>query len=184
MFESNVMNMSDAGKTLQSAQPNWYALYVKSRHEYITQAELIQKNINNFLPSVNRMQQWKDRKKLVTFPLFPGYLFVFVKPYAEEYLRVLKTRGAVNLLSLEPGRPTPVPEDEINSLRIMVESGEELDIFPHLKEGSRVRVKKGPLTGAVGTLKARDNQHIFVVNIDILGRGVGVKIYADDIEAD
>ena len=178
------MNVSDGGGTTLIPQPSWYALYVKSRHEYITQAELIRKNINNFLPSVNRMQQWKDRKKLVTFPLFPGYLFVYVRPSAEEYLRVLKTRGAVNLLSLEPGRPTPVPDDEINSLRIMVESGQDLDIFPHLKEGARVRVKKGPLSGAVGTLKARDSQHIFVVNIDILGRGVGVKIYADDIEAD
>lgn len=176
--------MPDGSNSAQGTQPNWYALYVKSRHEYIAQAELIRKNINNFLPSVNRMQLWKDRKKMVTFPLFPGYLFVFVRPHAEEYLRVLKTRGAVNILSLEPGRPTPVPEDEINSLRIMVESGQELDIFPSLKEGTRVRVRKGPLTGAVGTLKARDSQQIFIVNIDILGRGVGVKIYADDIEAD
>lgn len=118
------------------------------------------------------------------FPLFPGYLFVYLQPDHEEYIKVLRTRGAVNLLSLEPGLPTPVSLDEINSLRILINSGEEFDIFPHLKEGSRVRVTKGPLSGAVGTLRKREDQHMFIVNIDILGRSVGVRIYADDIEPD
>ena len=54
----------------------WYALYVKSRHEYVTQGELVQKGIDTFLPSVKKLRQWKDRKKSVDFPLFPGYLFV------------------------------------------------------------------------------------------------------------
>ena len=184
MFEANAVNMSGGDNASVGAQANWYALYVKSRHEYITQAELIRKNINNFLPSVNRMRQWKDRKKMVTFPLFPGYLFVYIKPYTEECVRVLKTRGAVNLLSLEPGRPTPVPDEEIDSLRILIESGQEFDVFPHIKEGTRVRVKKGPLNGAIGTLRNKEERHLFVVNIDILGRSVGVKIYAEDIEAD
>jgi transcription antitermination factor NusG len=163
---------------------NWYALYVKSRHEFIAQAELIHKGINNFLPSARKLSQWKDRKKNIEFPLFPGYLFVFIQAYTEDYLKVLKTRGVVNLLSLEPGAPTPIPQEEIDSLRILIESGQNIDIFPQLKEGARVRVKKGPLSGAIGTVVERDEQHLFVVNIDILGRSVGVKIYADDIEVD
>jgi transcription termination/antitermination protein NusG len=166
-----------------SVNQNWYALYVRSRHEFVTQSELIRKGINNFLPSVKRLSQWKDRRKLVESPLFPGYIFVYIQAYAEEYIRVLKTRGAVNLISLEPGIPAPVSPDEINSLRLLIESGQELDIFPDLKKGTRVRVKKGPLAGAVGTLKDREDQYIFIVNIDLLGRSVGVKIYADDIEA-
>jgi transcriptional antiterminator NusG len=163
---------------------NWYALHVRSRHEFITQSELIRKGINNFLPSVTRLSQWKDRRKRVEAPLFPGYLFVCVRAYAEEYIRVLKTRGAVNLISLEPGQPTPVSPDEINSLRLLLASGREFDIFPDLKEGARVVVKRGPLAGAVGTLKGKEDQYFFIVNIDILGRSIGVKIYADDIEPD
>ena len=166
-----------------SVNQNWYALYVKSRHEFITQSELIRKGINNFLPSVKRLSQWKDRRKLVESPLFPGYLFVYIQAYAEEYLRVLKTRGAVNLISLEPCLPTPVSPDEINSLRLLLESGQEFDIFPELKKGTRVRVKRGPLAGAVGTLNDREDQYVFIVNVDLLGRSIGVKIYADDIEA-
>lgn len=163
---------------------NWYALYVKSRHEFVTQGELVRKGVNTFLPTVKKLRQWKDRKKCVELPLFPGYLFVYMQPFAEGFISVLRTRGAVNLLTAEPGVPSPVPDEEINSLMILLASGQEIDIYPELRAGTRVRVKKGPLQGAVGTLENREGQYKFLVNIDMLGRSVGVMIDADDIEAE
>lgn len=162
---------------------NWYALYVKSRHEFVAHNELIRKDVTTFLPSVKRLREWKDRKKWVEFPLFPGYLFIHIKPSPEDIISVLKTRGAVNLLSSEPGYPTPVSPEEINSLQMMIDSGKDIDIFPHLKEGARVRVKKGPLQGAEGRLERKEDQYLFLVNVELLGRSIGVRLNADDIEA-
>lgn len=162
---------------------NWYALYVKSRHEYVTQGELMRKGIETFLPSVKRLRYWKDRKKLIDFPLFPGYLFVSISASPEAYINVLRTRGAVSLLSTEAGCPTPVAPEEIHSLRLIIESGQELDIYPHLKEGTMIKVKRGPLQGAEGIIKNKLGQYIFLVNIDIMGRSVGVKIHAEDIDS-
>lgn len=45
-----------------------------------------------------------------------------------------------------------------------------------------VRVKRGPLKGAEGTLALKGEKQRFIVNIGILGRSVGVGILADDIE--
>ncbi len=160
----------------------WYALYVKSRHEYVTQGELVQKGMETFLPSVKKLRQWKDRKKFIDFPLFPGYLFVYMHENPEEYINVLKTRGAVRFLSAGMTCPTPVSSEEINTLRLLIESGEPLDVYPHLKKGNPVRVRRGPLSGAVGVIDNKVDQYIFMVNVDILGRCVGVNIYADDIE--
>ena len=162
---------------------NWYVLYVKSRHEFVANDELMKKDIATFLPSVRRLREWKDRKKWVDFPLFPGYLFVHIQPRPESMLSVLKTRGAVNILSAEPGHPSPVSPDEITSLQLLIESGRDIDIYPHLKEGTRVRVKRGPLQGAEGTLESKEDQYMFLVNVELLGRSIGVKMYADDIEA-
>lgn len=162
---------------------NWFALYVKSRHEFLTAFELKRKGIETFLPSVKKISQWKDRKKLVEFPLFPGYIFVHTSPCYETFLEVLKTKGAVTFVSLAHGTPTPVPNEDINSLKLIIESGQEIDIYPTLKEGTKIRIRKGPLAGAEGILKSKENQHLFLVNIDILGRSVGVKLYADVIEA-
>jgi transcriptional antiterminator NusG len=160
----------------------WFALYVKSRHEYVTSEELKKKEIDTFLPSVKRWRQWKDRKMLVDFPLFPGYLFVHVRPDSKNFISVLKTRGAVALISSQPGSPTPVADEEIDSLRVLIASGKDLDIYPHLKEGDRVRIKGGPLKGAEGVLLGKGNQYMFLVNINLLGRSVGLNVYADDIE--
>lgn len=162
---------------------NWYAVYVKSRHEFVARGELMKKGIETFLPVAKKLSQWKDRRKMIEFPLFPSYIFVCIPPRPDAFLDVLKTRGAVCMISLKPGNPTPVNDEEISSLRILLDSGEEFDIYPHLKEGDRVRVRKGPLKGAEGTLEVKNDQYMFLVNIDLLGRSIGVNIYADDIEA-
>lgn len=161
---------------------NWYVLRVRSRHEFVTHSELLRKGISSYLPTVRKMSQWKDRKKLVEFPLFPGYIFTSIDVNSQEYYSTLKTKGAVNILSLAAGEPAPVPCDEIDSLRILVESGEELDIYPHLKEGAKVLVKRGLLKGAKGVLTRKENLCMFSVDIVMLGKSVGAKVLADDVE--
>jgi transcription elongation factor/antiterminator RfaH len=182
--------INDTGYLTQSLCSNhvslnreWYALYVKSRHEFTTEEELKRRGIETYLPSVTRVRQWSDRKKQVISPLFPGYLFVSIFPNPEEYLRVLKTRGAVTFISLQPGYPTSVSPEEIQSLKMLIESGEEIDIYPHFKEGERVRIKRGPLTGAEGVLKKKEDRYYFLVNIELLGRSVGINVQGDEIEA-
>ena len=162
---------------------NWYAINVKSRHEFVAQGELSRKKIDTFLPTVNRTRQWKDRKKHVDFPVFPGYLFVWLPSLQEAFLSVLRTRGVVTLLSSQPGCPTPIPDDEIRSLILLLQSKQDFDIYPHLKAGTPVRITRGPLQGAMGILEKKEDGHMFIVSVDLLGRSVGVKIYAEDIEA-
>lgn len=162
---------------------SWYALYVKSRHEFVTRGELVKKGIETFLPVARRLRQWRDRKRWIEFPVFPGYLFIHIPNRPDAFLTILKTRGAIHILSLEPGHPTPVATEEMDSLRLLMESGKEFDVYPGLKEGDRVRVKKGPLAGAEGTLTVKNDQCMFLVNIELLGRSIGVDIFADDIEA-
>jgi transcription antitermination factor NusG len=162
---------------------NWYALYVKSRHEFTVCNELKRKGIDVFLPLIKKLNQWKDRKKHVEFPLFPGYLFVNIVPEPEEFSKVIKTRGTVTFVSLTSGRPTPVAAKEINSLKIILENRNGVDVYPNLKEGSPVRVRRGIFQGAEGFLEKKDNQCVFVVSIKLLGRSVGVQIHGDDLEA-
>jgi transcription antitermination factor NusG len=162
---------------------NWYALHVKPRHEFATNSELTRKGIVTCLPAVTKLRQWKDRKKLVDFPLFPGYLFVCVEPCHEDFNRVLRTPGSLTLLSTVPGTPTPIPPHEIHSLMLLMKNAEDIDVYPHLTPGSRVRVRRGIFTGAEGVLLKKENHLLFVVSIDILSRSVGVRMYADDLEA-
>jgi transcription antitermination factor NusG len=168
---------------MATTEPNWYALSVKSRHEFTVYGELINKGIESFLPSIMRVRQWKDRKKRVEFPLFPGYVFVSITPDPEAFLSVVKTRGTVRFISLEPGHPTPMDVEEINALKIVLAHGAELDVFPGLKQGDRVRVKSGIFQGAEGILEKKKDHHMLLISMELLGRSVGVKIAADEVEA-
>lgn len=162
---------------------HWYAIYVRSRHESVAYGQLQHKGVESYLPVIKRIRQWKDRKKFVEFPLFPGYLFVRVNPRPSEFVNVLRARGVVSLVCGALGAPLPVPDLEIDSLRIMVENGSGLDIYPSLQEGLRVHVVRGPLAGTVGVIVGKEDGYLLAVNINILGRSIAVKILAEDVEA-
>lgn len=160
----------------------WYAIYVKSRHEFKVFERLTKAGISAFLPAVERLRKWKDRKKLVKFPLFPGYLFVYMEKSYDMMLRVLKTPGVVNFLKNSSGEPEVVPEEQIIPLKKAIENKKEIDPYPYLKEGQRVRIKRGPLEGVTGILKKKEGQHYLILSIHILQRAVSVKIDASEVE--
>jgi hypothetical protein len=50
----------------------WYAIWTRSRHEQMVREQLERKGYQAFLPTVARWSRWKDRKKKIDWPLFPG----------------------------------------------------------------------------------------------------------------
>lgn len=160
----------------------WYVIHVRSRHEFKVLERLTETGIDAFLPVMERLNRWKDRKKLVRFPLFPGYVFVYIVRNRQDILNVLKVSGVVRFLGIKPDEPEPVPEEQIVSLKRLVESKQSLDPYPYLKEGQRVRIRKGPLTGVEGILSKRAGQHILILSVDILRQGVSLKIDATNVE--
>ena len=72
---------------------------------------LMTREVETFLPTVERWSRWKDRRKKITFPLFPGYCFARFS--LVDRLRVLNVAGVADLIG-DGGRPEPVPESEID----------------------------------------------------------------------
>jgi transcription antitermination factor NusG len=169
----------DTGETLL---PEWYAVHVRSRHEFQVAERLALKEIDVFLPRVERMRKWKDRKKLITFPLFPGYVFVHTTRDAQNLLHVLKVKGVVRLICTLPGVPDPIPDEQIQSLKTLVDNQRELDPYPYLSEGQHVMIKSGPLAGVEGILVEKLDRHLLVLSVDVLRQGVALTIDASDVE--
>jgi len=159
----------------------WYAAYVRANHEFRVSERLAKAGIEAFLPAVERSRRWKDRRKSVSFPLFPSYLFVHTGISPKERLAILKTPGIVSLLGTA-GEAEPVSDGEIDSLKRLVSSRVPIEPYPYLKEGRRVRVKRGALEGIEGVLVEIRGGHSLVLSVDILRRGVSVRVDASDIE--
>ena len=145
--------------------PAWFALYTRSRHEQVVKSQLDGKGIENFLPLYTKQSIWKDRRKQLELPLFPGYLFVRI-PLIEK-TEVLKSFGVVHLVG-DGRRPLPIPEDQVSSLKTCVENGLKYDPCPYLKVGQRVRIKDGPFAEMEGILVRKKNVSRLVISIDLI----------------
>jgi transcription antitermination factor NusG len=158
----------------------WFAIWTKSRHEQIVRTQLEQKSIQAFLPTVARWSRWKDRKKKIDWPLFPGYCFARFDP--RERLQVLKCGGVVNIVSVD-GEPALIPEYEIEGIRQLVESDLAFDPCPLIREGMMVEVSHGPLKGVVGRLTRKNEKARLVLSVDLIGQAVSVEVDAADVKA-
>ena len=161
------------------AQP-WYAIHTRSRHEKIVFDELVRKEIEAFLPTIARWSRWKDRRKKIDWPLFPGYCFA--RFAVASSLAVLKCTGVIAIVSIE-GRPIPIPPEEIEGVRKLVSSDLQYDPCPLIKEGSIVEVVGGPLKGVTGRLVRKGAHARLVLSVDAIGQGVSVQVDAADIRA-
>src|SRR4026208_2236770 len=102
---------------------SWFAIQTLSRHEKLVRDQLARRNVEHFLPTTKRINQWTDRKREVEIPLFAGYCFARLS--WENRLKVLQSQGVVRLVG-PAARPEPIPDEEIDSLRNLINNSSEL----------------------------------------------------------
>jgi transcription antitermination factor NusG len=163
-----------------TANPEWFAVWTRSRHEQVVREQLEQKQIEAFLPTVTRWSRWKDRKKKIDWPLFPGYCFARFDP--DDALPILKCPGVVKIVSFE-GRPVAIPPFELESIKLLVTSDLQYDPCPMIQEGMMVEVVHGVLRGVVGRLMRKDAQKArLVLSVNLIGQAVSVEVDAADVK--
>lgn len=164
----------------RSRAPHWYALYTNPRHEKIVAKQLKERCVENFLPLYRTWHRWKDRRKQVELALFPGYVFVRIDE--QDKLHVLRVPGAVNLVSFN-GKLAALPEPEIEALRNALDNEVCAEPCPYLRVGRKVRVVRGPMTGAEGILCRKKDRYRVVISVEVLMRSVALEIDGTDLEA-
>jgi transcription antitermination factor NusG len=162
------------------AEPaSWFAIWTRSRHEQVVREQLGRKGIEAFLPTITRWSRWKDRKKEIDWPLFPGYCFARFS--LADRLAVLKCTGVVNIVSFD-NVPAPIPSSEIEAIRQLIETDLQFDPCPLIREGMMVEVVHGPLKGVAGRLVRKGSHARLVLAVELIGQGVSVQVDAADVK--
>ena len=161
--------------------PHWYAVQTRSNSEGVVTSELNGKGVENFCPAFGEVHQWADRKKLVQRPLFPGYVFVRFVDSGSARLSVLQTSGAVRILGIGE-KLEAIPDKEIESIERVLKSGKSCFAHPFLPEGSRVRVRCGPLRGVEGVLVRVKSTTRLVLSINLVSYSVAMEVGMSDVE--
>jgi transcription antitermination factor NusG len=162
----------------QRFAPLWYAVRTRSRHEKTVRDELVRRDVETFLPIAERWSRWKDRRKKVAFPLFPGYCFARF-PLVDR-LRVLNAAGVADLVGI-CGRPEPVPDAEIEAVQRLASTTLQYDPHPFLAEGMDVEVVRGPLAGVRGKLLRKDRVTRLVLSVSLIRQAAVVEVHPADV---
>jgi transcription termination/antitermination protein NusG len=162
-------------------EPSWYALRTRSNFEKHVVSELALKGVDHYLPCLREIRWWKDRRKEIEEPLFRGYVFTRFADNPVNRLQVLKTLGAVNILG-QGAQIEPIPDAEIDSIRAMLAANVRCFVHPFLREGCRVRVRRGPLKGLEGLLVRFKNDARLVISVNLLSQSVAAEIDIGDVQ--
>lgn len=161
---------------MDSRIAEWYAIRTKSRHEQKVYDELVSLGIDCFHPTIEVLSRRKDRKKKIRSTLFPGYLFIKCILTDDNWYSINNIRGVAGIVGTFENA-TPIPEEQIATINLLLDSGLPVNPYPYLNEGERVVVKAGSLKGTTGIyIRPDDKQSKLVVSLDLLGRSIVVEI--------
>jgi transcription antitermination factor NusG len=163
---------------IESLRPQWCVAYTSANHEKRVAEQLVQRSVEHFLPTYESVRLWKDRRKKLQLPLFPGYVFVCLSLC--ERIKVLQVPGVAYLVGFN-GQPAVVADQEIEALRRSTAAHLGVQPHPYLKVGQRVKIQRGILAGVEGILVRKKNALRVVLSIELIKRSVSIEVDANDI---
>jgi transcription termination/antitermination protein NusG len=156
-------------------EPRWYAIHTRAQHEKSVTSHLQSQGITTYLPLVAEVHRWSDRQKVVQMPLFSCYVFVHMPLVPETWASVMRINSVLRFVGTR-SEGVPIPENQIESTRTLLDSKVPYAAHPFLKIGQRVRVRGGSLDGIEGILTARNGNHTLVISVEPVQRSLAVCI--------
>lgn len=164
---------------MKEVNKSWFALYTKPRAEFKAEEQLKAEDIENYLPTYKTIRQWSDRKKKITVPLLPGYIFVHATE--KERLTALEQMSIVRTIIFE-GKPAVIPDWQIENLQRLLDESPDVSVIDRILTGTRVKITSGAFCDVEGIVVLEaNNERNLVVSIDMLNRSVIVKLPANSV---
>jgi transcription antitermination factor NusG len=159
----------------------WYAIQTRPRHEKKVDADLRSRGFWTFLPTIEQIHQWSDRRKKVQVPLFSRYLFIRSLYKPEVHHAVISLPGVNGFVGVRR-QALPIPDSEIANVQLLLTHKIPLEPYPFLKVGQRVRCRGGVLEGLEGILVSKNKDYSVVVSVELLQRSLAVHISGYNFE--
>lgn len=149
-------------ETIQLNQKRWLVIYTRPRWEKKVDSTLKQQGIESYCPLKQVQNQWADRKKEVSLPLFTSYVFVRVSPREESL--VLYCMGVMGYVYYMQ-RPAIVRDNVIEGLKKHLALYKDLEVISlqNISVGDCVLVKQGAFANQSGHVIQIQGKHVLMV---------------------
>ncbi|ASU34736.1 Transcription antitermination factor NusG [Mucilaginibacter xinganensis] len=123
-------------------EKKWLLIYTRPKWEKKVDQLLKQQGIESYCPLRTVQNQWADRKKLVSLPVFNSYVFVRVTP--REECEVLYTLGVIKFVYYM-GKPAVIRDHIIEQIKINLTLYQNVEVvnLQSINIGDRVKIKQG-----------------------------------------
>ena len=159
----------------------WYLAHTLPNKEATVVMRLSAQGFRNFLPRRIKTVRHARRMREVNAPVFPRYIFVALDLDRDQWRSVNGTIG-VSSLFMAQDRPLPVPVGVVETLIMSADRAGRLRFAQDLRKGQKVRLINGPFAEALGVLDRLDNKGRIEVLLDIMGKGVRVRLQREWVE--
>jgi transcription antitermination factor NusG len=164
----------------EKTESKWFVFYTSPRAEKAVHKKLTEKGYEVFLPLHKKFKIWKNRqRKFIDTPLFPSYIFVKIRPF--DIYHVLQIFGIYMCIAFE-GKPCTIPDKDIEAIRAMILSEQEISSSTDFGKGEKVLVINGPLSGYEGILFEQKGKNKFGIQISEVNLIASIDITIEDIQ--
>ncbi|RLJ72743.1 UpxY family transcription antiterminator [Pedobacter alluvionis] len=156
---------------MNNFNPGWFVIYTRPRHEKKVEDQLKERKIESFLPVRNEIKTWSDRKKMVKTPLFPSYIFVYIKELA-QYYTATGLDGVIYFLKTGKN-VSRVNEKVINDIQMLLDFGENISVSnSRFSTGQQLLIQKGPFVGRYCDFIEVNGSTLALVQLNVLQRSL------------
>ena len=146
----------------QLNEKKWLVIYTRPRWEKKVDGLLQRQGIESYCPLKQVQNQWADRKKEVSLPLFSSYVFVRVNLREEGLvLYCLGVMGYVYYMQ----RPAVVSDSVIEEIKRNLAIYKDVEVInlQNISIGDRVLVKQGAFVNQEGQVVQIQGKNVLMV---------------------
>jgi transcriptional antiterminator RfaH len=153
----------------------WYVIQTKPGNENRVETNLVNQEIETFLPLVETYPCQRGKIVQAIKPFFPNYLFSKLD-LALHYYKVKWTRGVSKILSAG-NEPVPISEKVIQSIKERIVRGNVVRLEDNLNEGDLVQITTGPFKDLTGIFqkKMSDSGRVRIL-LSLIGVDIQIQI--------
>jgi len=159
---------------LSPTEKKWFAIYTKYRAEKFVVEQLQKKEIEAYVPLLQRTKKYDRKIKTYEIPLINSYAFVCISK--DEYVKVLETQHVIHFVKQRQNLIS-IPQREMELMKRIVGEKFQVSLYENaFCEGKKVEVISGSLTGLKGILLEVRGKKSVVVELDQIGYQLQLEI--------
>tara|TARA_A200000113_G_C8747929_1_gene316944 strand:- start:150 stop:677 length:528 start_codon:yes stop_codon:yes gene_type:complete len=160
---------------------DWYLIQIKRNSHRIANHNLNQQGFKTFLPLQDLTIRRGSEFSTSTKPLFPGYMFVRIKPDGAPWQKINNTLG-VSRLICQDGVPKKVPTEVVSGLISRCDRLGRLLPLTDVQRGDTVEIHSGALANFIATVETIDSNRRMWVLMDIMGQITKVQVASEQVK--